>query len=357
MSIFSYSSFDRPMEDQKMVVMLPIDSVSLTCGTQIRSVFNESAVLRYASLMDTEEGRAKFPPIIVYRDEHGNQWIADGHHRVMAAIRCQLTEIRAEIRPGTKADALWTAAEINSKNGLPLEGEDIRQTVIMLLEAWPNRSLRAIAEAVGCSKSYVGLIKNQVFTHEHLANDTSLLSGKTIGKDGKLYPAIRLKKPKDDIKPDDGIKDDSISNPGNTTHPQTVVTVSLSPHSPPTASVSNTSPEDHETHPIQLTQRQRVLKNLYLGSENMDELVEDILATFADRHLFNLPFTVFDKVVGNWKWKPDAERLLCKFIGVRFMRADDNIRNRILRDIFERLFDDNETISELMDSVKAKRDI
>jgi len=334
------------------IVMLPIDLVNLTCGTQIRSMTNEAAVLRYAALMDTEEGRAKFPPIIVYHDANSEYWIADGHHRVMAALRCQLTEIRAEIRDGSKADALWAAAEINSKNGLPLEGDDIRQTIIMLIEAWPNRSLRSIADAVGCSKSYVGLIKNQASINGHLANDPTLLSGKTIGKDGKLYPAIRIKKPKDKANPKVDVNDSIINNQSNTILPQTVFTVSLSPNSAPTPSVSAPSSKEHEM--VHLTKRQHILHDLYPSPAYMDELVEDVIATFPDRNLCNLPFVLFDKIIGYWKLKQEAERSLINFIGVKFMRSDHKTQNQILQEIFEHLLDDNETIDKLMDFIKMK---
>ena len=366
MFTFTDSSFDSSPDfssetekfGKEKIVMLPIDSVSLNCGTQIRSATNEAAVLRYAALMDTEEGRAKFPPIIVYRDENGQQWIADGHHRVMAVLRCQQTKIRAEIREGSKADALWAAAEINSKNGLPLEGNDIRQTIIMLLEAWPNRSLRSIAEAVGCSKSYVGLIKNQMFTNEHHANDPSLLAGKTIGKDGKLYPAIRLKKAKDNANPNinlhDGDKDTIINDRSDASLSETVFTVSLSPNSIPTRSISGPSHEDHDSvH--HLTKRQRILCELYPNPVYMVELMEDILAAFPDGNWCNPSLELFEKIIGLWKMNVDAERSLINHIGTKFLRSDDQTQDRFLRNLFGQVFDDDETIDELMEIIEIKR--
>ena len=294
------SSFEK-----KKIVMFPIDSISLTCGTQIRSMINEAAILRYAALMDSEEGRAKFPPILVYRDENGEHWIADGHHRVMAAMRCQLTEIQAEIREGTKADALWAAAEINSKNGLPLEGDDIRQSILMLIEAWPNQSLRSIAEAVGCSKSYVGLVKSQLSMDAQLAGDPDLLSGKTIGRDGKLYPAVRVRKP----------KDDAHSNTGD--H---VISVSISPDSTPTASVTDAS---KDVERIRLTERQSILRDLYSSRDFIEELVEDIIAAFPDRYSRCIPVT-------------------------------HKIHARILRDIFEYHIEDQDTIDKLMNLIMTQ---
>jgi len=353
MITFSDSSFDSSLEKSK-IVMLPIDAMNLTCETQIRSLTNEAAVLRYAALMNTEEGRARFPPIIVYRDGNGEYWIADGHHRVMAAMQCQLTEIQAEVREGTKADALWAAAEINSKNGLPLEGDDIRQAILMLIDAWPNRSLRSIADAVGCSKSYVGLVKTQATLNGQLALDPNVLSGKTIGKDGKLYPAIRIKKVKDKANPNSRDKESMNGDSDHSSLPQPVFTVSLSPNSTPASPVSTPSRDDHPL--VHLTNRQQTLLDLYPSPACMEELADDILAAFSERNLFNLPLTLFEKLSGSRKLTQEAEGLLINFIGVKIMRSDDTMQSRILRDIFERLFDNNETIDKLMDFIKVKRE-
>ena len=178
-------------------VMLSLDLLSLACDTQIRVAVDEATVLRYAILMETKEGRAKFPPIVVYLDENGKHWIADGHHRIIAAIRCNLTEILAEIRSGSRADALWAAAEINSKNALPLKENDIRKAIGMLLEAWPNRSNTMIANVLGCTEGTVRYHLKQVRNVTNLTQ-TEDSTKRVVGKDGKSYPARRVKKAKSD---------------------------------------------------------------------------------------------------------------------------------------------------------------
>ena len=166
--------------NEKTIVTLPIDSLSLTCGTQIREAINEGTVMRYASQMEIGQ---KFPPIIAYRDDSGELWIADGHHRIMAAMRCKLTEIRAEIRNGSKADALWAAAGINSENALQLTDNDIHKAIKMLVDAWPDRSNRAIAEVLRCDEKTV-----RKYRPKKSGTDVSAPE-KRIGKDGKSYPA------------------------------------------------------------------------------------------------------------------------------------------------------------------------
>jgi len=134
--------------------------------------------------METEEGRDKFPPILLYRDEAGNLWLADGFHRTSAALRRKFTSIRAIIRPGTKADAIWEAAKINGRNGLPLADTDYRRAVEIIVAAWPDRSNVMIAEALGCDEKTVRKYRPK-------SESDSSEPEKRTGKDGKSYPARR----------------------------------------------------------------------------------------------------------------------------------------------------------------------
>lgn len=54
----------------------------------------------------------------------------------------------------------------------------------LALEAFPDKSQRTIAAQIGCSKSRVGQIREQVANTCHLPT-------KTTGRDGKQYPATR----------------------------------------------------------------------------------------------------------------------------------------------------------------------
>ena len=52
------------------------------------------------------EGGLRFPPVILFTDGADFYWLGDGFHRVFAARKAGLTEITAEVRPGTRRDAL-----------------------------------------------------------------------------------------------------------------------------------------------------------------------------------------------------------------------------------------------------------
>ena len=58
-----------------------------------------------------------FPPVIVFR-EGDDYWLADGFHRVAARRQAGIRHIEAEIREGTKRDAVLYAAGANAHHGL-----------------------------------------------------------------------------------------------------------------------------------------------------------------------------------------------------------------------------------------------
>ena len=156
---------------------------------QVRCLVSEETIQRYHDVMENEEGRNLFPPILLFLDDDDKYWLADGHHRVLAAIRRKFTSIRAIVRRGSKAEAIWEAAKANGRNGLPLAKVDIRRAVEMVLAVFPERSNAVIADAIGCSHQYICKIRDQVATSCNL-NETK----KRVGKDGKSYPAQKTEK-------------------------------------------------------------------------------------------------------------------------------------------------------------------
>ena len=174
------------MHNQYPIEEIPLADIDLNRETQVRASIDEETIIRYFDVMVDEDARDKFPPVTLFQDENGKLWLADGHHRMMAALRRKFHSILAVVRPGTKEDAIWEAVSANSRNGLPLGRADVRRAVIMVLETFPNKSTTTIAEAVGCSQSYVMKVKGQVITSDNLTE-----SAKVEGKDGKMYSSRR----------------------------------------------------------------------------------------------------------------------------------------------------------------------
>jgi hypothetical protein len=125
---------------------------------QPRAMMNAVTIAEYAE--DMENG-AVFPPVIVYSDQR-RYWLADGFHRVEAAKRLGLPTIEAEVRPGTKRDALLWSVQANSTHGLRRTDADKRKAVLTLLqdEEWKDWSDREIARRTATSHTFVAKVRS-----------------------------------------------------------------------------------------------------------------------------------------------------------------------------------------------------
>lgn len=158
-----------------------LKDIHINRETQIRAAVSEETVQKYYDRMLDERCRKTFPPILLYQDDEGNYWLADGHHRVLAAIRRKFRSIFAVVRRGTKADAVWEAAKSNGRHGLPLCRADIRRTVEMIAELLPDRSNRMIADAIGCCEKTIRKYRPSNPNAENSKPE------KRMGKNGKFY--------------------------------------------------------------------------------------------------------------------------------------------------------------------------
>jgi hypothetical protein len=157
-------------------------------GTQVRAAISEDVVADYAEQF---ANGIQFPPIVLFHD--GNQYyLGDGFHRVMAARRAGWIDINADVRQGTKTDALWFALGANKENGARLTSADKRHAILIALKTWPERSGRQIAEQIGCSAMWVSKVKDETGVN-HFTPEA-----RVTGKDGKSYPATRPSKTEPD---------------------------------------------------------------------------------------------------------------------------------------------------------------
>jgi hypothetical protein len=108
-----------------------------------------------------------FPPVTVFWDGKV-YWLADGFHRVGAAkqvakVNRKLRGIRAEVKQGSRRDAMVFSAGANIKFSIPRTAEDLRKAVEMLLSDpdWFGLSDSQIAVHCGVSPSSVRSYRNQ----------------------------------------------------------------------------------------------------------------------------------------------------------------------------------------------------
>jgi len=123
---------------------LLLDSVRIDPGLQPRVAMDREIVTEYAEAMEAGDA---FPAIIVF-DDGACFWLADGWHRVEAArsVRDKRT-ILAEVREGTRRDALLYSLGANAVHGLRRSNADKRKAVerVLLDPEWVKWSDREIA--------------------------------------------------------------------------------------------------------------------------------------------------------------------------------------------------------------------
>ena len=110
-------------------VNLKLEQISRDGGTQSRVAINYSVVEEYAEVF--REG-VTFPPVTVYYDGE-SYWLADGFHRVQAAAVAGIESIAADIRRGTRRDAVLYSVGANACHGLRRTNADKYRSVELLL--------------------------------------------------------------------------------------------------------------------------------------------------------------------------------------------------------------------------------
>jgi hypothetical protein len=157
-----------------MIKQMKVADITSEECLQMRVEMNEDAIAEYAHSMC---GGTEFPPIIVVGDGE-NYWLADGYHRVAAARRAEIESLKADVRTGSKRDAILVAIEANNQHGVRSTFEDRRKACIALLkdEEWSQWSNREIARRCGIAESSVRNIKKEedVWDTAHRAHHSTV---------------------------------------------------------------------------------------------------------------------------------------------------------------------------------------
>lgn len=142
-----------------VIEMVTLADLKLEKDLQCRARGTQREVVRqYAD--DMRRGDI-FPEITVFRDQRGT-YVANGFHRVAAALEAGLTELRAEIKTGSKRDALLHAVKSDQAVGLRRTTQDKRRSIELLIAAFPKFSNRKIAEAAGTDDKTVGATRKRL---------------------------------------------------------------------------------------------------------------------------------------------------------------------------------------------------
>jgi ParB-like chromosome segregation protein Spo0J len=140
---------------------LKLDDIHIDGGTQLRAAVSKATVSEYATAIT--DG-AEFPPIVVFAADDGEYWLADGFHRFDAHREAGRSEIEADIRAGSRRDAILHAAGANAEHGLRRTSEDKRQAIMALLHdaEWRKWSDREIAKATRTDHKTVGKLRREL---------------------------------------------------------------------------------------------------------------------------------------------------------------------------------------------------
>jgi hypothetical protein len=176
-----------PATESRNIVSLQWTAIRTDGGTQARITIDEETVSEYADAM--RKG-ARFPAIICYYDG-AEYWLADGFHRHKAHFQAHGTaeKIAAEVRQGTRRDAVLFAVGANSDHGLRRTHADKRNAVLTLLrdEDWTGWSDRQIAERTKTTHPFVGSLRRKLA--ETTGNDYQ--SART-GADGRTIDTAKI---------------------------------------------------------------------------------------------------------------------------------------------------------------------
>lgn len=176
------------------IEQISVDSIRLDGGTQARHQDDWVAIDEYARAMQEE---AQFPPIVVFQNGEPEYWLADGFHRVRAALKAGRTEIAADVREGGKRDAILYAVGANSEHGVRRTNADKRRAVTLLLEdaEWVQWSDGEIARKCGVNQSTVSRIRAELTNAMHKSQpvirkgaDGRTINTSNIGKRSEPEP-------------------------------------------------------------------------------------------------------------------------------------------------------------------------
>lgn len=110
-----------------------------------------------------EERPATFPPVTVFCD--GSEfWLADGFHRVEAVKALAWSEIAADVKQGTRRDAVLYSVGANATHGVPRTNADKRRAVLTMLNdpEWVQWSDREIARRCAVNEHLVAEVRDLV---------------------------------------------------------------------------------------------------------------------------------------------------------------------------------------------------
>jgi hypothetical protein len=166
-------------------IMIDLDWFQIDPDIQTRELHDYELLGLFRELY-REYGPEALPPVVVFHDSDDVYWLADGHYRVIAAREALSKEgpraLMAELRLGSKRDAILYAAGANAKHGQPLAPHEKRRVVRRLLEdpEWKQWSDREIARHTGVSHVLVGAVRKMIALEAAASGNALQIAAPTV---------------------------------------------------------------------------------------------------------------------------------------------------------------------------------
>jgi ParB-like chromosome segregation protein Spo0J len=120
--LFSTESSKAPRQSRVTMMQLRVADLLANSPIDPEAHLDATRVERYARLLQA------LPPVVVFDTPEG-LLVVDGYHRLAAARRCGLESIEAELRSGSRPDALQYAARVvASQRGI--SPEDVASYIV-----------------------------------------------------------------------------------------------------------------------------------------------------------------------------------------------------------------------------------
>jgi hypothetical protein len=155
---------------------MKLTEIKVDGGLQSRAEINNQVIAEYTEVI---RNGGKMPPVTVFFD--GTKYhLADGWHRYFAHKEAGFADIEADVKDGTRRDAILYSVGANDAHGLRRSNEDKRKAVMTLLDdmEWSEWNDTEIAKVCGVSSMFVGKLR-KVFGPEDAPTERKIKRGDT----------------------------------------------------------------------------------------------------------------------------------------------------------------------------------